>query len=77
MGPRLEPGLATENLATEIVGGGSERSSFRLDDLAHRYFSSASAWRLIALFNDIVDPLRLSVGKVLRIPPSESSGETP
>jgi Contractile injection system tube protein len=76
IGPRLEPGPAGEGLPTEIVAGGAEGGSSRLDDLAHRYFSSAAAWRLIALFNNIIDPLRLPIGKILRIPPSAGSGRS-
>jgi hypothetical protein len=64
----------------EILGGGpgaaesegaqpeSAGSSERLDEIAHRFFGDARAWRLIAAFNDIENPLELAAGRLLRIP---------
>lgn len=40
----------------------------RIDQLAYRYFGDASLWRLLADFNGLDDPSRLSPGTVLRIP---------
>jgi hypothetical protein len=40
----------------------------RLDDLATRYFRHPSMWRLLAGFNDLLDPLRIAPGTLLRVP---------
>lgn len=45
----------------------------RLDELAYRFFGSPLLWRLIALANDIPNPLDLDAGLRLRIPPSGRS----
>lgn len=37
--------------------------------LASRYYGDPRLWRLIALANDIADPLKIQAGKVLKIPP--------
>lgn len=41
----------------------------RLDELAQRYYGDPSLWRLIAEANGIDDPLHVTPGAVLRIPP--------
>src|SRR5882724_3068474 len=44
----------------------------RLDQLVHQYygyFGHPSLWRWLAAFNDISDPLHISPGTVLQIPP--------
>ena len=65
-----------EQLRThEIVGGSAEGESFgtgeRLDEVAQSSYGDASLWRLVAAFNQIDDPLRVSTGQVLRLPPLE------
>jgi len=65
-------------VAIEAVGAGSDAevedqaaggsSVLRLDELAHKYFGDPAAWRLIALFNRIADPLHIAAGTLLRIP---------
>jgi hypothetical protein len=40
----------------------------RVDQIAFRYFGDANLWRVLAEFNDLVDPLRLPAGLLLRIP---------
>lgn len=40
----------------------------RLDLLAYRYYSDSALWWVIADANDIKNPLRIEVGKRLRIP---------
>jgi hypothetical protein len=41
----------------------------RLDQLAYRYYGKAAYWRLLAIFNDLDDPLHLPAGHLLRLPP--------
>ncbi len=45
----------------------------RLSDLASEYYGDPSLWRLIANANGLEDPLHVSAGTVLRIPPKESA----
>jgi nucleoid-associated protein YgaU len=61
-----EPVQAT---ASARVGFGE-----RLDQLAFRYYGDAAGWRLLAVFNDIDDPLRLSPGRLLRVPSALARG---
>lgn len=62
-------------LAHEVHGGSANRqessqgSSERLDEIAHRYYGDASAWRAVAAYNSINDPTRIPAGTVLHIPP--------
>jgi hypothetical protein len=51
-------------------GGGGER----LDLLAYRYYRDPALWRLLAVFNDIDDPLALASGRLLRAPPASVLG---
>jgi hypothetical protein len=44
----------------------------RIDQLAARYLGEASAWRLLAAFNGLDDPSRMSAGTLLRVPASAS-----
>jgi hypothetical protein len=66
----------------EIAGGsaagdsGSVSSPTRLDDLAQRYLGDPARWRLIAWFNDISDPLRMTAGRLLHVPPGVAHGGT-
>jgi Contractile injection system tube protein len=72
--------------AVETIGAGTESpadekeapegtSGVRLDQLAHDYFRDPAAWRLIAIFNGIADPLRIAAGTLIRIP-NISTGKT-
>jgi len=58
----------------EIIGGGEgERASGdRLDEIAAAEYGDPALWRVLAMFNDIDDPLHLSPGTALRIPPSSA-----
>jgi Contractile injection system tube protein len=58
----------------EVVGGGSDTSSERLEDIAFLYYGDPAAWRLIAEANDIADPSDVPPGTVLHIPQPPSSG---
>ncbi len=58
----------------EITGDGNDASSDpllaseRVDEISFRYYGTASFWRVIAAFNDLIDPLRVPVGHLLRVP---------
>lgn len=51
-----------------LAGGGEPGSGERLDVIAYIYLGSPALWRLIAIFNDVADPLRLPASLLLRIP---------
>ncbi len=56
----------------EPLRGGEEGNaqvSERLDEVSSQFYGEPDLWRLIALFNDISDPLHLPEGLRLRIPP--------
>jgi len=69
--------------AATIVGapGGTAEAAGdagpRLDELAFRWFGDPSLWRLVATFNDVVDPLQLPAGQRLRMPQPEAGGSAP
>ncbi|MBW7882848.1 MAG: hypothetical protein H3C34_09450 [Caldilineaceae bacterium] len=42
----------------------------RLDQIAYRYYGDPRYWRLLALFNNLDDPLHIPPGRLLRIPPA-------
>ena len=75
------PGVTPE--IHEVTGGGQSDDGSepvadeRLDQIAHRYYGQASLWRLIASFNDIVDPLRVASGQLLELPPLSELDESP
>jgi nucleoid-associated protein YgaU len=46
----------------------------RLDLIAWEEYGDCALWRKIAAANDVLDPLRLPVGRVLAIPPMEGPG---
>ncbi len=60
----------------EVLGGtveseGSDANIVRgdrIDTIAFRYCGDPAAWRLIAYMNDLVDPLRIAAGTLLRLP---------
>jgi hypothetical protein len=51
------------------AGEGPGSSSERLDEISYRYYGTPDLWRLLAAFNGIADPMHLSPGTVIRIPP--------
>ncbi|MSP13081.1 MAG: hypothetical protein EXR62_09000 [Chloroflexi bacterium] len=55
---------------TEVVTNFGER----LDQLAFQYMGDAALWRILAIFNDIDDPLHIVPGRLLRIPPLTGFG---
>jgi hypothetical protein len=72
---------AAEDRVVEVVGDVDETTPGsgtipRLDTIAQRYLGHPSWWRLIALANDVADPLRASV-RLLRIPGAASPRQTP
>lgn len=44
----------------------------RLDLIAYKYYRNPSLWWVIAEANNIIDPIKVEVGEVLRIPPRET-----
>jgi hypothetical protein len=72
--------LTPPESAVETVGGSSEssveiegeapegKSGVRLDEIANDQFGDPAAWRLIALYNGIADPLRMAAGTILHLP---------
>jgi hypothetical protein len=76
--------LTSENLAVhELAGEGAAEAGApppaveRLDQLAARWYRNPAYWRLVALVNDIADPLRVEAGRVLRIPALAPAEESP
>ena len=65
--PALGPAGGNVETFHELVG------DERLTDVANAYYGDSSLWRLIASANGLDDPLHLSAGTVLRIPPRESA----
>jgi hypothetical protein len=53
---------------TQEEGGEQDGTGERLDEIAFRYYKNASLWRLLALVNDIDDPLHMQTGSLLRLP---------
>jgi nucleoid-associated protein YgaU len=43
----------------------------RLDLIAYKYYKNPSLWWVIAEANDILDPSKVEVGSMLRVPPRE------
>ncbi len=52
----------------EVDGGTDQFPGERIDQIASRYYGNPSAWRLLASFNNIDDPLHISAGQLLQIP---------
>jgi hypothetical protein len=52
----------------EVLGGEGE-SAERLDEIAARYYGEPGLWRVLAVFNQIDDPLQLEAPSVIRVPP--------
>ena len=64
---RVEVAILYDQLAALEEDEGLEIE--RIDQLAQRYYGDAGLWRLIASANRLEDPISLSAGTVLRIPP--------
>jgi hypothetical protein len=70
---------ADSSVAHEILGGGQESvdsnepsgETEKLYNLAYEAGWHPSYWRLLAGFNHIDDPLRLTAGKILQLPTAE------
>jgi hypothetical protein len=57
----------------QVLGAGEQGgtgSTERMDELAQRYCGDPEAWRWIAEYNNIDDPLHIPPGTLLRVPPS-------
>jgi hypothetical protein len=59
----LEEDLTLENMRFHEVLAGE-----RLDEIASRFYGDAGYWRVLADFNDLIDPALLPAGLVLVIP---------
>lgn len=68
---RLGSNAGTGALEGEQTG--ATQMGERLDELAFQYYQDPSFWRLLALYNDIDDPLRIETS-TLRIPPLSAFG---
>src|SRR5262245_17282369 len=53
---------------TTLGGGEPDAPTERVDEIARRYYGDASLWRLIAVANDLPDPLDLRGGAPLQVP---------
>jgi hypothetical protein len=62
---------AGEGEGDEEDGGSAER----LDEIAASHYGKPAWWRLIAAFNKIDNPWKVSAGALLMIPPDSSVGE--
>jgi hypothetical protein len=61
---------ASDAGSAEGAGGASEvADTERLDAIAQRYYGNPALWRVLAAFNGITDPLHLTPGQLIRIPP--------
>ncbi len=70
VGGLVHAAIGSGDGADEVDGVGGER----LDEIAQRYYGSASLWRLLALANDVADPIRVQAGALLQIPGSGAGG---
>lgn len=61
--------LLEHRVAGEAAAPGEVHSAERAEQLAHRYYGNPAYWRLLAIFNNVGDPGRLSTGMVLKVPP--------
>ncbi len=68
-----EVNVAPEELRFHQIKGAGEDGE-RLDEVAASHYGNPAWWRLIAAFNNIDDPWRVSAGARLMIPPDSSVG---
>jgi len=74
-------GARSSESPTDPIPGHSER----LDQIAHQWSGDPSHWRVLAYLNNVIDPLRIIPGTILRLPPlrgivnraNDSGGGTP
>jgi len=60
----------------EVIGG-TDQEVERLDEIATRYYGEPALWRILAVFNDIEDPLNLRPEEVIRVPPVSAVRSVP
>ena len=58
----------TETFNQSFVDKSDNDKFHRLDIIANIYYNDASLWWVIALANELVDPMIIKPGSVLRIP---------
>jgi len=68
-------GVGSVDLDADSIGS-TPLAQDRLDQIANRYYGAPSLWRLIAGFNDIVDPLRVRAGQLLALPSIDTATNT-
>ena len=81
--PGLEEMSAGQVEVHEWIGGGETAgegendgaTGERLDEIASEHYGEPSFWRLLAVFNNVADPLRIKAGEFLQLPPLSSFRE--
>ncbi len=68
--PEEVPGEESDFYAVRGEGMGDNSSTERLDQVAWGKYGNSSWWKLIAAFNNVDDPLNITAGTTLRLPPS-------
>ena len=58
----------------DLVGDGGGSAGERLDLVTQQYYGRPDLWRALADYNDLDDPLRLSAGATLQVPPLPGQG---
>jgi hypothetical protein len=72
--------VSSDNVPEDRVQSHIVKTGERLDDIAASYYQGQSTldapslWRMLASFNNLLDPLHLQPGSVLRIPPLSALG---
>jgi len=61
--------------AGESEDDGEGSSAERLDEIAASHYGNPAWWRLIATFNNIDNPWKISAGDLLMIPPDSAVGD--
>ncbi|MBI4538140.1 MAG: hypothetical protein HY704_01350 [Gemmatimonadetes bacterium] len=76
------PEIAPEQLRVLELSGGTSAANGRLpgerlDEIAYRVYGDPSYWKRLAEFNDVDDPMSLSAGDRLEVPPASALPERP
>ncbi len=81
-GPGITPEIHEITGGSEALNGTDEAAAplvddERLDQIVYRYYGDASLWRLIAIFNRILDPLHIAAGQLIELPTLSQLDEAP
>ena len=71
------PGPSGDGSADGASGDTGVVTTERLDAIAQRYYGNPALWRVLAAFNGITDPLHLTPGQLIRIPPLTLLAKSP